>query len=140
MTWPSRFGTLGEKVFGPNDPFNDVELSAKNNFSSDEMVGVKHPGLPRDHPMYGKKITSKTKFRELTKSMGYEEVGTAFEKGYDPQVSRERDVTKKTDERFHERLRENKQISSAGLRDKMNETRELSERLKRDGRYGKYGN
>jgi hypothetical protein len=55
----------------------EVPASVAHNFIQDEMA-------PTRHPVDGKYYTSKAKFRTVTKAHGFEEVGTAYENGYDP--------------------------------------------------------
>ena len=95
-SWPSRFGKLGEKVFGEDDPFNDSESHGNRYIISDEMAATKHP-------VDGKYYTSKTKFRSTTKAHGFEEVGTAYDHGYDPQVREQ----KERSERYNRNLEKN---------------------------------
>lgn len=79
MSWPSRFGTLGEKVFGKDDPFNDSELTYCNrNIITDEMPATRSP-------ITGKYYTSKTALRAEYKAHGAIEIGTAYENGYLPE-------------------------------------------------------
>ena len=86
MSWPSRFGTLGDKVFGTDDPFNDADYSHNNrNIITDEMA-------PTRSPISGKMYTSKAALRAEYKAHGAIEVGTAYDNGYSPekeQASRE---------------------------------------------------
>lgn len=120
MSWPSRFGTLGEKVFGPNDPFNECDSFGSTNaasvFSSDEMEPVKHPLFKPGEPGYGKMFTSKAEFRRITKEKGGEEIGTAYDHGYDPQPSQEREQMRAHQEKFHQVLSERRGQSTAELR------------------------
>ena len=98
--WPSRFGTLGEKIFGEEDIFEDKELSSLSTFSSDEIP-------PTRSPIDGTYFTSKRKLRAQYKAHGAVEFGTAFENGYDPQKSRDRkfgDLLDRVSERLKERL------------------------------------
>lgn len=48
-------------------------------YISDEMDAVAHPGERN-----GRRYTSKSKFREVTRALGLEEVGTAYDNGYNP--------------------------------------------------------
>lgn len=83
-SWPSRFGTLGEKVFGKDDPFNDADYSANNrNIINDEMP-------PTRSPITGKIYTSKAALRAEYKAYGATEVGTAYDNGYSPEKEHER--------------------------------------------------
>jgi hypothetical protein len=62
--WPSRFGTLGEKVFGEDDPFNDADYRHNNrNIINDEMP-------PTRSPITGKMYTSKAALRAEYKAHG----------------------------------------------------------------------
>lgn len=103
-SWPSRFGTLGEKVFGKDSPFNDPDdkpLVAKNHFTSDDME-------PTRSPISGRYYTSKSALRAEYRAHGAEEVGTAYENGYDPshkQKEREDAVVRKVKEQIIERWR-----------------------------------
>jgi hypothetical protein len=86
-SWPSRFGTLGEKVFGKDDPFNDADYSRTNrNVINDEMP-------PTRSPITGKIYTSKAALRAEYKAYGATEVGTAYENGYSPEREQERRET-----------------------------------------------
>lgn len=44
------------------------------------------------HPVTGEYYNSKSAFRAVTKAHGYEEVGTAYEKGYDPTPNSEKQI------------------------------------------------
>lgn len=70
---------------------------AKALFTSDEME-------PTLHPITGKYYTSKTKFRAETKAHGYEEVGTAYENGYDPAKERDKALAKRFKEMRAQRV------------------------------------
>jgi hypothetical protein len=61
----------------------EIPANIKHGFINDEMAAVKHP-------IDGKYYTSKAKFRYVTKAHGYEEVGTAYENGYEPGESEEK--------------------------------------------------
>lgn len=100
MSWPSRFGTLGEKVFGKDDPFNEPKGEGKALllFSSDEMP-------PTKHPLNKQYYTSKKRFREVTKAFGAEEVGTAYENGYNPEKDQEK-ALKRTIENIKKEMRD----------------------------------
>lgn len=87
--WPSRFGKLGEKVFGKNDPFNqpsDKSSWARDNYPQDEMA-------PTRSPLTGKYYTSKAALRAEYKSHGAEEVGTAYDNGYAPEKEKQREIS-----------------------------------------------
>ena len=98
-SWPSRFGTLGEAVFGKDDPFNDSTPNCRY-IINDEMP-------PTRSPVSGKYYTSKTKLRAEYKAHGVEEIGTAYEHGWDPQKEREKELTEKYDRKMSERFRYN---------------------------------
>lgn len=52
-------------------------------FINDEMPATKHP-------ITGEYFTSKSKFRAVTKAHGAEEVGTAYDNGYNPEREKEK--------------------------------------------------
>jgi hypothetical protein len=64
-----------------------IHANAAHGFIPDEMDAVKHPA---EHN--GQYYTSKSKFRAVTKAHGLEEVGTAYENGYDPGVGARDDM------------------------------------------------
>lgn len=101
-SWPSRFGTLGEKVFGKDDPFNDAEYSRNNrNIINDEMP-------PTRSPITGKFYTSKAALRAEYKAYGATEIGTAYDNGYSPereQERREADLARKVKDQIIDRYR-----------------------------------
>jgi hypothetical protein len=103
-TWPTRFGKLGDKVFGENDPFNqptDKNSWARDNYPQDEMP-------PTRSPLTGKYYTSKAALRAEYRSHGAEEVGTAYENGYDPaekQQRREADLVRSIKDQIIDRYR-----------------------------------
>ena len=100
--WPSRFGLLGEKIFGSDDPFNiPINTRADYLFTSDEMP-------PTKHPITGEYFTSKKAFRQVTRSHNYEEVGTAYDNGYQPEKEREYSFNKmleRVGHKFRDRIR-----------------------------------
>ena len=68
-----------------SDADGSVRLaSIAHGFIQDEMKATQHP-------VDGKYYTSQAKFREVTKSHGYEEVGNAYENGYNPEREAEKD-------------------------------------------------
>ena len=69
-----------------------------HNYIPDEMERVKHP-------LDGKYYSSKSRFRAVTRAHGYEEVGTAYENGYDPIKERERESERRISRGIHEALR-----------------------------------
>lgn len=68
--WPSRFGTLGEAVFGKDDPFNygGGGLNSNQHFLTDEIP-------PTRCPLDGKYYTSRAKIDEVYVSRGFRRVG-----------------------------------------------------------------
>lgn len=101
--WPSRFGQLGEKVFGKDDPFN-TSSTQQRNIVTDEMP-------PTRSPITGKYYTSKTALRAEYRAYGAEEVGTAYDNGYASErqaESRERELVKKLTENVIDRYRNGK--------------------------------
>lgn len=62
---------------------------------------------PTRHPATGEYYTSKSKFRATTRSLGYEEVGNEYAKGYDPSKERAKESQKKLEKRVSESFREN---------------------------------
>ena len=81
--WPTRFGTLGERVFGKDDPFNDGSGPCLK-YIHDEMEPTKNPLNPRE--IY----TSKAKLRQAYKAAGVDEIGDAYDRGYSPEKEAER--------------------------------------------------
>lgn len=63
MSWPSRFGTLGDKV-GMNDWTDDSRRTSR--FINDELPPATHPGTKEV-------ITSKRKWAEANRLTGYSE-------------------------------------------------------------------
>lgn len=77
-------------------------VPALHKFSSDEMP-------PTKHPVTGEWYTSKARFRAVTKAHGYEEVGTAYDNGFDPSArlrAEEREGDRRLSKRFREVLNE----------------------------------
>lgn len=103
--WPSRFGTLGEQIFGPDDPFNDPNYTRNNrNVINDEMP-------PTRSPITGKYYTSKSALRAEYKAYGATEVGTAYDNGYSPEKEQERkenELVKRFKDQMIERYRNGK--------------------------------
>ena len=82
--WPSRFGTLGEKVFGKDDPFNDPRNSSGSiMYIHDEMPPTRNPLNPKEV------FTSKAKLRAAYKAAGAIEIGDAYDRGYSPEKQAE---------------------------------------------------
>ena len=68
--FPSRFGTLGEAVFGKDDPFNHTttRINSREHFTTDEIP-------PTKCLLDGKYYTSRSKIDEVYVSRGYRQVG-----------------------------------------------------------------
>lgn len=79
-SWPSRFGSLGDK-YGLNEAFKDDDRLLKN-IISDEMPPTRNPLNPKEI------FTSKAALRQRYKEAGVEEVGTAYDNGYNPEKNR----------------------------------------------------
>jgi hypothetical protein len=95
---------IQQKVVPIDEVLHEVHANVAHGYIPDEMGAVKHP-------LDGKYYTSKAKFRAVTKSHGYEEVGTAYENGYDPERIRESSENAKIQrlaESFKERYRDGK--------------------------------
>lgn len=69
-SWPSRFGSLGEAVFGPGDPFPEIPVGqfAKDAFYADDCE-------PFQSMVDGKMFSSKSAYRRHLKAHGYVETG-----------------------------------------------------------------
>lgn len=117
MSWPSRYGTLGESIFGKEDPFNN-DLSARN-VIEDTMTPLKHP-------VTGEVINSKTKWAQVNRDHGLEVVGNDIPK-YRHQI---RDRI--TDDVILDRIQRAEAIYSdpAKLREAYNRNQERLERRK----------
>lgn len=74
-----------------------LPANVAHGFIQDEMAATKHP-------IDGRYYTSKAKFRAVTNAHGYEEIGTAYENGYDPEVHHKRDADRVAD-RIWEQVR-----------------------------------
>jgi hypothetical protein len=59
---------------------------------------------PTRHPLTGKHYTSKTRFREETRARGYVEVGNEYQNGFNPEVSKAKEMKQQASERFKERF------------------------------------
>lgn len=60
------------------------------------LAAVKHGVInsempPTKHPITGEYFTCKSKFRAVTRAHGCDEVGTAYENGYNPQKEAQRE-------------------------------------------------
>lgn len=80
--------------------------------SNDKLANIKHGYIPDEmpatkHPIDRKYYTSKSKFREVTRSHGYDEVGTAYDNGYEPSKRLEsewKDYVSSIKKEYRERL------------------------------------
>lgn len=82
-------------------PIEEVmrEAAASTQFIFDDMP-------PTKHPIDGHYYTSKKQFRAITKAHGYEEVGTAYDHGFEPGERERRDQHEANKRRIKEELRE----------------------------------
>ena len=92
-----KYCKVQKKVVPIEEAISDVE--AHTQFMIDEMPATRHP-------ITGEYFTSKTKFRAVTKAHGYEEVGTAYDHGFEPGERERQDQHKATMSRIKEELRE----------------------------------
>jgi hypothetical protein len=95
---------IQQKVVPADEVLEEVHANVAHGYIPDEMAAVKHP-------IDGKYYTSKAKFRAVTRSHGYEEVGTAYENGYDPEKRKESVENARIQqiaEHFKERYRDGK--------------------------------
>lgn len=94
-----KYCEVRKKVVEAHEALKLSDLAnIKHGYIPDEMPPTKHPGD-------GHYYTSKSKFRETTKALGYEEIGTAYENGYDPSVKL-KDSFKDRMRRIREEIRE----------------------------------
>ena len=79
-----QYCNIQKKVVPIEEVQVEIPATVAHRLINDEMP-------PTQHPIDLKYYTSKSKFRAITKSHGYEEVGTAYDNGYDPadEVKRE---------------------------------------------------
>lgn len=99
-----KYCKIQEKVVPIDEVMEEVHANVAHGYIPDEMGAVKHP-------IDGKYYTSKAKFRAVTRSHGYEEVGTAYDNGYSPEKEREASDSAKAQrivEHFRERYRDGK--------------------------------
>ena len=77
----------------------DAELE-QNTRSANVSHGIISNDIiePTKHPVDGKYYTSQSKFREVTKAHGYDEVGTAYDNGYEPEKEAEREYKQHIEE------------------------------------------
>lgn len=75
------------------------ETKALDLYIQDEMP-------PTRHPVTGEVFTSKAKFREVTRALGFEEVGNDYDNGYEPERKLERE-TQAFRQKFKQHLIEN---------------------------------
>lgn len=69
----------------------DAEREENNRLASVSHGFIQDEMKPTKHPIDGKYYTSQAKFRAVTKAHGCEEIGTAYENGYDPSKEAERE-------------------------------------------------
>lgn len=100
-SWPPKFGTGGsgrmqwcpvqQKVVPSSEVMVEVDertlAKIAHGYIQDEMP-------PTKHPIDGKHYTSAAKFRAVTRAHGFEEVGTAYENGYQPEKELEREFNR----------------------------------------------
>ncbi len=72
-----QYCKVQKKVVPIEEVMVEVPKKAISFYKQDEMP-------PTKHPCDGKYYTSKARFRETTRAFGCEEVGDAYDKGYDP--------------------------------------------------------
>lgn len=87
-----------KKVVPIDEAVSKQDALRSHNVIGDEMPETKHPA---DKKYY----TSKSKFRAVTKAHGCEEIGTAYENGYEPERE-QLDDQKRYEQRLHETFRE----------------------------------
>ncbi len=60
-------------------PVHEIQRESKalDLFIQDEMPETRHP-------VTGEYFTSKSKFRAVTRALGYEEIGNDYDRGYEP--------------------------------------------------------
>lgn len=92
-----QYCKIQKKVVPVEEVMHDATASTQ--FIIDEMP-------PTKHPITGEVFTSKTKFRAVTKAHGYEEVGTAYDHGFEPGERERADKHKANVRRIKEELRE----------------------------------
>lgn len=96
-----RYCQIQKKVVPVEEVMVEVPANVAHGYIPDEMEAAKHP-------VDGKYYTSKAKFRAVTRSAGYEEVGTAYENGYEPEKelkTRESALQRQVVEQFRERFK-----------------------------------
>lgn len=99
-----KYCKIQQKVVPIDEVLEEVHANVAHGYIPDEMQAVKHP-------IDGKYYTSKAKFRAVTRAHGYEEVGTAYDNGYDPEKIRKAsdDVrVRQIATQFRERYRDGK--------------------------------
>ena len=87
-----------QKKVGPVEKVSH-EVRSGTVFMIDEMP-------PTKHPIDGHYYTSKTKFRAITKAHGCEEVGTAYDHGFEPGKRDREEAHKEQVKRIKEEIRE----------------------------------
>jgi hypothetical protein len=79
-----QYCNIQKKVVPIEEVQVEVPATVAHKLINDEMPATLHP---IDQKYY----TSKSRFRAVTKAHGYEEVGTAYDNGYDPAEERVRE-------------------------------------------------
>jgi hypothetical protein len=98
-TWPSQFGTGVRGHFRMKIGKPKNEKGVPYHIIQDEMP-------PTKHPITGEMFTSKAQFREVTRAHGYDEVGTAYENGYEPESQQDSKALENSiSEKFREVIR-----------------------------------
>jgi hypothetical protein len=96
-----KYCRVQKKVVPASEALVEVPESNLHHFLSDDIP-------PTKHPVDGKYYTSKARFREITRSYGYEEIGDAYERGYNPEAEAEADLqaaVNRVKNLYRERLR-----------------------------------
>jgi hypothetical protein len=77
----------------PIDEARRLDGAAESRTHANKAHGIISSDImePTKHPIDGKYYTSPSKFREVTKAHGYDEIGTAYENGYNPEAQAERE-------------------------------------------------
>lgn len=82
-----KYCQIQKKVVPIDEVLIPVSANIAHGYIGDEME-------PTKHPCDKKYYTSKAKFRAVTKAYGKEEVGTAYENGYEPEKEQKREEKK----------------------------------------------
>jgi len=84
------------KALGKVVPIQEARMADYHAEEERTLANIKHGVInsemePTKHPIDGKYYTCKAKFRAVTRAHGCEEVGTAYENGYNPEREAERE-------------------------------------------------